>query len=50
MRVKYRRLESEIPTLFVLEIPDEALRIKNVVELSFLRLDVKSEAAKNMVE
>lgn len=35
--MKYWRLESETPKLFVPEDSGEALQIKDVVELSFLR-------------
>jgi hypothetical protein len=35
--MKCRRLESETPTLFIPEDSGEALQIKNVAELSFLR-------------
>jgi hypothetical protein len=35
--MKYRRLESEMAKLFPPERSGEALQIKNVVEISFLR-------------
>jgi hypothetical protein len=35
--MKYWRLESETTNLFIPEDSGEALQIKNVVELSFLR-------------
>jgi hypothetical protein len=48
--MKSSGLESEIPRLFILGDSDEALHIKNVIELSFLGPEAAPEVLKNMNE